>query len=100
MNSEKAILTTEQVIIPLKTQMTSQPASYFLSDRSFSPIELYWENLTIQASYRERKRRCPPCSSIKKTKTILNNVTGIAKPGSFTAILGPSGHLKCNLTKI
>ena len=79
-----------QTMIPIKTQMTTKE-SYFLSDHSFSPIELYWEKLTIKASYKQKKRRCPPCSYEKKTKNILNNVTGIAKPGSFTAILGPSG---------
>lgn len=85
-----------QTMIPLKTQMTTKE-SYFLSDHSFSPIELYWEKLTIKASYKQKKRRCPPCSYEKKKKSILNNVTGIAKPGSFTAILGPSGTFFCSI---
>ena len=63
----------------------------FFADHSFSPIELYWENLSIYAIYIEKKKRCPPCSGIKKTKLLLNNMTGIARPGTFTAILGPSG---------
>ena len=85
-----------QTMIPLKTQMTTKE-SYFLSDHSFSPIELYWEKLTIKASYKQKKRRCPPCCNYeKKTKNILNEVTGIAKPGSFTAILGPSGTFFVN----
>ena len=63
----------------------------FFSDKSFNPIELFWENLTIFATYKEKKKRCPPCSGVMKTKMILNNVTGIARPGTFTAIIGPSG---------
>lgn len=68
-----------------------QNASYFLADHSFNSIELFWENLTIQASYKEKTRKFPLCGSVKRVKTILHAVTGIAKPGTFTAILGPSG---------
>lgn len=65
----------------------------FFKDQPFSPIELYWENLYINAIYTEQKRRCWPCSSIKKEKCIIKDCKGVARPGTFTAILGPSGNL-------
>lgn len=69
--------------------------SFFLSARTFSPIELYWEKLTIIAKVIDKKKKkCPPCSRVVKNKVLLNDVTGIARPGTFTAILGPSGHNK------
>ena len=75
-----------------------EETNFFLSEKKFSPIELYWENLTIIATVKEReKKRCLACSGVVKNKVLLNDVTGIARPGTFTAILGPSGHFKTYL---
>lgn len=60
-----------------------------LPDTNFHPIELYWENITVSAKIKEKKG---PCKSIKYTKTILDKVKGKASPGTFSAILGPSGY--------
>jgi len=35
-----------------------------------------------------------------KPKTLLHNVSGIAKPSHFTAIMGPSGTNECNLFRL
>jgi len=75
---------------PLRSPKT-KGGNNFLEDHSFNPIELYWENLSITATYKAKKKRFPPCLSVTKSKLLLNDVTGIARPGSFTAILGPSG---------
>lgn len=46
----------------------------------------------------EKKRRCPPCgNSIKREKFLIKDCKGVAKPGTFTAILGPSGSGKTTL---
>ena len=62
-----------------------------LSTQKFNKIEIYWENITVIAAIKKRKVRFLPCFHEKSTKVILDSCTGIAKPGSFTAILGPSG---------
>ncbi len=56
------------------------------------PIEIYWENLTITAAI-NKKERIKGCKFKKwvENKVILDNTKGILRPGSFTAILGPSG---------
>ena len=59
-----------------------------LPDTNFHPIELYWENITVSAKIKEKKG---PCKSRKYIKTILDKVKGKASPGTFSAILGPSG---------
>lgn len=66
-------------------------ANYVFRDRSFSPIELYWEKISVMATYKKNKKSCLPYSGVIKSILILNEVSGVAKPGSFTAILGPSG---------
>lgn len=62
-----------------------------LAAQKFSPVELYWENITVVAKLKTRKYRLIPCIYEKSTKVILDECTGIARPGTFTAILGPSG---------
>ena len=62
-----------------------------IASEKFNPIEIYWENITIIATVKQRKIRFLPCCHNKWSKVILDQCTGIAKPGSFTAILGPSG---------
>ena len=84
------IIYDEQKSSPTRSPKKSEGHN-FLQDHSFNPIELYWENLSIIATYKAKKKGFPPCSSVMKSKLILDNVTGIARPGTFTAILGPSG---------
>ena len=62
-----------------------------LKSEKYYPIELYWENITITASIKERKYRLLPCCTNTTKKVILDQCTGIVKPGTFTAIMGPSG---------
>jgi ABC-type multidrug transport system ATPase subunit len=62
-----------------------------LTSQPFNPIEVYWENITIIATIKKRKYRLLPCCKEITTKVILDECTGIIRPGTFTAILGPSG---------
>lgn len=58
----------------------------------YYPIELFWEDITVTAIIKQRKYRHIPCCQITSEKIILDTCTGIAKPGTFTAIMGPSGN--------
>ena len=65
-----------------------------LTSQPFKPIEVFWENITIIATIKKRKYKLIPCIHEVTTKVILDQCTGIIKPGTFTAILGPSGLRK------
>lgn len=70
----------------------------FIEGTKFNPIELYWENLYIKAtSYESKRKFLSYGKSIKKEKFIIKDCKGVARPGSFTAILGPSGSGKTTL---
>lgn len=62
-----------------------------MQSEKFHPLELYWENITVTAKIKERRFRHLPCCINISKKVILDKCTGIARPGTFTAILGPSG---------
>jgi len=64
-----------------------------ITSKKFNQIEIYWENITVTATVKQKKLRYFPCFSQTSTKVILDQCTGIAKPGTFTAIMGPSGIL-------
>lgn len=59
--------------------------------QKFNPIEIYWENIMVVATIEQRRWRHIPCCAAKTTKVIIDQCTGITKPGTFTAIMGPSG---------
>ena len=59
--------------------------------QKFNPIEVYWENISVVATIKKRRFRLLPCCTTESNKVILDQCTGIARPGTFTAILGPSG---------
>lgn len=70
----------------------------FVEGTKFNPIELYWENLYIKATTFHKKKKFLSCGKlIKQEKIIIRDCKGVAKPGTFTAILGPSGSGKTTL---
>ena len=62
------------------------------------PIELHWNSLTATAT-NKRKIQGKIFKKESFEIRILNGVSGFAKPGSFTAIMGPSGNQR-NLIKV
>lgn len=51
----------------------------------FKSIELFWDEIIVTAKIKEKRKTYQ--------KTLLNNVKGVATPGNFSAIIGPSGIL-------
>ena len=62
-----------------------------VTSEKYYPIELFWEDITVTATIKERKYRHLPCCHKISEKIILDTCTGLARPGTFTAIMGPSG---------
>ena len=62
--------------------------------QKFHPIEVFWEKVTIIATLKKKKYPLIPFIHEYSTKVILDQCTGIIKPGTITAILGPSGKYK------
>ena len=61
-------------------------------------ITFTWANLNVSTSPQEGKRCCGLLKSEPKpAKQILQNVSGVAKPGEVLAIMGASGAGKSTL---
>jgi len=56
-----------------------------------TPVEMSWQNLTSTITVGRRK---------KKSRTLLNNVSGYVRPGQLLAIMGPSGAGKTTMINI
>lgn len=52
------------------------------------PVTLSWHNITMRVQLKKKKGSTIPMSTTGNTKTILNGVTGVAKPGQLIAIMG------------
>jgi len=55
------------------------------------PVELIWKNVTSTITVGRRK---------KKTRKLLNNVSGYVRPGQLLAIMGPSGAGKTTMLNL
>lgn len=61
------------------------------------PITLTWEDIGFAVKVPQRK--CPPRGP-KTKKTILQNVSGVVKPGQMLAIIGSTGAGKSSLLDV
>jgi ABC-type multidrug transport system ATPase subunit len=82
----------------VKIEVTDEPAPIPPPAR---PIHLIWQDIrySVEVNDTESKSKCP-CRTPKMERTILNGVTGEARPGQLTVILGPSGCGKTTLLNI
>ena len=60
-------------------------------------MELFWDNLTIKAIDKVKKKVGDKTIKVIEEKVILNSLKGVVAPATFTAILGPSGSGKTTL---
>ena len=63
-------------------------------------MELFWENLLITAKVKASKKIQGKNVNVYEEKPLLHSISGVVKPGTFTAILGPSGTLNALLNFI
>ena len=83
---------------PADSALTQQLLPTATQDKTSTPIDLVFKNVTYQVKV-PIKGQTPKLFSSKKTeqKVILDDVSGIAKGGEVTAILGASGAGKTTL---
>jgi ABC-type multidrug transport system fused ATPase/permease subunit len=62
-------------------------------------VTLTWEDVMIKADMTQKKccGRKPKVGNVVEKKDILNNISGIIKPGQFVSIIGASGAGKTTL---
>lgn len=67
-----------------------------ISSSVTEPLELVFENLSYQVKLKKKRR----VNGVDKKKNLLDNLTGIFRPGRLTAIMGASGAGKTTLLSI
>lgn len=57
-----------------------------------NPMELSWDNVVIDATIPNPNKGKNNTAPKTIEKTIIKNSKGILRPGTFTALIGPSGN--------
>lgn len=88
-----------QVPVPRRSTRRRRNSSIV---KDFGDMSLEWDNLTttVEVSTKVEKWKTPLCcfkTSIKDRKTVLNKVSGSARPGELSFLMGPSGAGKTTL---
>lgn len=79
------------------TNLANQDTAY----KARAPIDIVFENIEYSVNVEVDQKICkPPCSKKFVEKPILKGISGIAKGGEVTAIMGASGAGKTTLLNI
>ena len=91
--------TSVDIVIPVDLNDGETEVDYISADveikgvhkKSCLGVTLRWKGISLEVQMKD------DLTKEMKTKVILNNISGMAKPGEFIAIMGPSGAGKSSL---